>query len=57
MANCMFPTGSINFHSLITAKFSRDITGLYTVNCYIQKQILYFARQIDERRKVSSTNR
>ena len=48
----LFLTGSINFHS-----FSRDITGLYTVNCYIRKQILYFARQIDEQRKVSSANR
>ena len=46
MANCMFLTGSINFHS-----FSRDITGLYTVNCYIRKQILYFARQIEGRER------
>ena len=36
---------------------SRDITRLYTVNCYIGKQILYCARQIDEQRKVSSANR
>ena len=57
MPNFMFPAGSINFHSWVTAKFSRDITGLYTVNCYIRKQILYFVRQIDEQRKVSSTNR
>ena len=27
------------------------------MNCYIRKQILYFARQIDEQRKVSSANR
>ena len=53
----MFLTGSINFHSWVTAKFSRDTTGLYTVNCYIREQILYFARQIDQRRNVSSTNR
>lgn len=34
-----------------------DITGLYTVNCYIRQQILYFARQIEKQRKVSSANR
>ena len=48
----LFLTGSINFHS-----FSRHITGLYAVNRYLRKQILYFARQIDEQRKVSSANR
>ena len=53
----MFSTGSINY-SWATAKFSRDITGFYAVNCYIRKQILYFARLIiDEQRKVSSANR
>ena len=57
MPNCMFLTGSINFHSWVTAKFSCDITWLYTVNYYIRKQILYSARQIDQQRKVSSTNR
>ena len=56
MTNCMFQTGSIN-HSWAATKFSRDIAGLYAVNCYIRKQILYFARLIiDEQRKVSSAN-
>ena len=48
----LFLTGPINFHS-----FSRDITGIYTVNCYIRKQILYFARHTNEQRNVSSANR
>ena len=52
-----FPQDQFNFHSWVTAKFSRDITGLHTLNCYIRKQILYFARLIDEQRKVSSANR
>ena len=52
VCTALFLTESINFHS-----FSRDITGLYTMNCYIRKQILYFAPQIDEQRKVSSANR
>ena len=57
MTNCMFITGSMNY-SWVTAKISRDITGFYAVNCYIRKQILYFARLIiDEQRKVSSANR
>ena len=53
----IFPQDQFNFHSWVTAKFSRDITGLHTLNCYIRKQILYFARLIDEQRKVSSANR
>ena len=52
-----FPQDQFNFHSWVTAKFSRDITGLHTLNCYIRKQILYFARLIDERRKVSSDSK
>ena len=50
-----FPQYQFNFHSWVTAKFSRDITGLHTLNCYIRKQILYFARLIDEQRKFLQT--
>ena len=50
-----FPQDQFNFHSWVTAKFSRDITGLHTLNCYIRKQILYFARLIDEQRKFLQT--
>ena len=52
-----FPQDQFNFHSWVTAKFSRDITGLHTLNCYMRKQILYFARLIDEQRKVSSDSK
>ena len=28
-----FPQDQFNFHSWVTAKFPRDITGLHTLNC------------------------
>ena len=55
--NVCFPQDQFNFHSWVTAKFFRDITRLHTLNCYIRKQILYFARLIDEQRKVSSDSK